>query len=68
MADIQRASLEDATFEDEFFSYNSDDDLNGGIGIELADRALYRAKIEGISLTEWTTIHQLYYQMRKDKD
>jgi hypothetical protein len=60
------ASLEDVKFEDEFFNYNSDEDSDGGIGIELIDRAIYRAKLAEISLTEWVIIHKLYYQMRKD--
>jgi hypothetical protein len=61
------ASFEDRNFEDEFFEYNPDNDSDGGVGIELMDRAIYRAKIEGISLTEWATIHKLYYNMRKDR-
>jgi hypothetical protein len=60
------ASLEDVGFENEFFNYSPDEDSDGGIGIELIDRAIYRAKLAEISLIEWVTIHKLYYQMRKD--
>ena len=63
------ASLEDPEFEEEFFGYSPEEDSTGGIGIELADRAFFRAtRIEGISIEEWTNIHKLYYKIRHDKE
>jgi hypothetical protein len=64
---VALASLEDIKFENEFFEYNPDNDPTGGIGINLIDRALDRAKIAGISVYEWTTIHKLYYEMRQNQ-
>ena len=61
------ASLEDASFEDEFFEYDPDEDSDGGRGIMLIDRAFFRAKVEGLTFDEWIGIHRLYYTIRQDQ-
>jgi hypothetical protein len=60
--------LEDAVFEDSFFGYNNEEDPDGGIGIELLERARIRAQIDGLSLPQWVTVHKVYYQIRNDKE
>ncbi len=59
---------EDVDFENEFFGYDPDQDSSGGIGMELVDRAIYRARIENLSLEEWTRIHKMYYKIRREKE
>lgn len=63
---LEKATLPDPTFEDEFFGYSPEEDYDGE-GTRLVDRAVYRAKREGISLGKWIDIHRLYYKMRHDK-
>jgi hypothetical protein len=61
------ASFEDPEFEDEFFSYNPDEDPSEGEKARLMNKASYRARSQGISLEQWTAIHSLYYKMRSDR-
>ena len=59
-------SFGDPEFEDEFFSYNPDDDPTERQKSRLMNKAEYKAKRQGITLSQWVTIHNVYYKMRRD--
>jgi hypothetical protein len=56
--------LDESGFEDDFFSYNPDNDPNGSIGIGLADSAFFRARREKLPIELWMIEHRMNYNYR----
>ena len=55
---------DESDFEDAFFSYNSENDPSGSIGIGLADAAFFRARREKLPIELWMMEHRMNYNYR----
>jgi len=60
--------IDETMFEDQFFSYDPDEDSNGSIGINLANIAFSKAKMEKLPIELWTAEHRMNYHSRNREE